>query len=195
MKRVGALALALALALAVLAVNLSVLTTPRAEIAPAPKQRAFGYAQKSGFSIEYFVGEWTTRNTEFGLDVQIDWTLWRDGRLAYLFTVNGVQSEGSSGTWIFEGPFMHEQWQRADGTTGTGRGRLEWLDDNAFRLTIEDNGHAQYRGLSRIYRRKGARSISQALPGELQICSNALRMRAVFIQQMCWQGIDQAVKP
>lgn len=108
----------------------------------------------------FFVGTWTTRNIEFGRDVEIEWTLWRDGTLAYRFAVDGLAFDGSTGTWHYDGALMHEQWNRPDGSIGSGRGSVELIDDDTIRLTIVDNGDPTYAGMSRVYRRKGPAQLS-----------------------------------
>ena len=112
-------------------------------------------AQRAELTHAWFVGAWETRTTEFGRDVRIIWTLWDDGRLAYDFVVDGVASRGSDGTWGYRDGIMREDWVRPDGSTGMGRGTVEKIDDNTLRLTIIDNGSAEYQGLSRIYKRLG----------------------------------------
>lgn len=124
-------------------------------------QGASGANQNAKLTHDYFVGEWTTRNLEFGQDVEIIWTLWRDGTLAYRFTVDGVASAGSPGTWHFDGKIMHEHWDRHDGSKGLGRGFVAWIDENTLRLTVVDNGDPRYQGLSRVYRRTPPPKISQ----------------------------------
>lgn len=102
---------------------------------------------------EFLVGVWETRNNELGRDVQVIWTARSDGSLDYDFVIDGVTSRGSTGTWEFNDGVLVENWQRNDGSTATGRASIEKIDDNTFRLTVIDNGHPEYRGLQRIYRR------------------------------------------
>ncbi|MFM9940522.1 MAG: hypothetical protein ACKVP7_13640 [Hyphomicrobiaceae bacterium] len=133
----------------------------RAETTRAP--HGSQTAQASQLTPDYFVGVWSTRNIEFGQDVEIIWTLWRDRRLAYQFIINGTAYDGSGGTWAFDGTMMHEYWNRADGSKGEGKGFVEWIDANTIRLTIEDNGDPKYKGLSRVYRRKSPPQTSMRL--------------------------------
>ncbi|CAN0433275.1 unnamed protein product, partial [Phaeothamnion confervicola] len=106
-------------------------------------------------SSAYLVGEWVSRNVEFGRDVEIFWTLWPEGRLHYRFIVDGVAIEGSRGTWTTDGTIVTENWLKPDGGTGVGRGRVERIDDDTLRLSIIDNGNANYQGMVRVYRRRG----------------------------------------
>jgi hypothetical protein len=117
-------------------------------------------AQSGGLTREFFLGSWRTENFEFGNNVEIIWSLFRDGRLAYEFNVNGIWSRGSDGTWVFEGDVMTEHWIREDGSRGLGRGKVEKIDDNTISLTILDNGHEPYRGMVRISRRIGPPQLS-----------------------------------
>ena len=131
--------------------------------ATGPQRLTQGAAQPQPagkLTHDFFVGAWTTRNVEFGRDVEIVWTLWRDGTLAYRFAVDGIPFEGSRGTWVYDGTLMHEQWDRPDGTVGAGRGSVEWIDNDTIRLTIVDNGDPTYRGMSRVYRRTGPAQLS-----------------------------------
>lgn len=123
-------------------------------------QEAIDLAQDHAVSSTYLVGEWVSRSTEFGREVEIFWTLWPDGKLHYRFIVDGVASEGSRGTWTIEGTIVTENWIRPNGETETGRGTIEWIDDNTLRLSIIDNGNADYQGMVRVYRRRGAPQIS-----------------------------------
>lgn len=107
------------------------------------------------FSRSDLIGVWETRNVEFGHVVEIVWTLYDDGRLAYDFVVDGRPQPGSGGTWDYRDGVVVERWPRPDGSTGTGRGALERLDIDTMRLTIIDNGIDVYRGLARVYRRRG----------------------------------------
>lgn len=108
----------------------------------------------------YMVGEWVTRNVEFGRDVEIGWTVRADGTLSYRFKVDGTSSEGSPGTWAIDNDVVTEHWQRPFGLTGTGTARIEAIDQNTMRLTIIDNGHPEYAGMVRIYRRLGGPQLS-----------------------------------
>lgn len=118
------------------------------------------FAQQSAITREFMFGEWSTRNIEFGQDVEILWTLWPDSRLAYRFIIDGMVVEGSRGTWEIEAPTVIERWVRPNGETGVGRGTIEKIDDNTLRLTIGENGDPNYRGVVRVYRRRGAPQIS-----------------------------------
>ena len=125
----------------------------------------------------FFVGAWETHNVEFSRTVRIVWTLWEDGRLLYHFGTgpDGALVPGSTGTWALSGDEMHERWNRADGTRDFGRGRVERIDDNTIRLTIIDNGHAEYKGLVRIYRRLGPPQLARLKPFVPPSASSARR--------------------
>jgi hypothetical protein len=125
--------------------------TPAGQIS-RPARIAEGKADKA-LEREFLVGVWETRNNELGRDVQVIWTARSDGSLDYDFVIDGVTSRGSTGTWDFRDGILVEKWHRNDGSTAIGRGSIEKLDDNTFRLTVIDNGHPEYRGLQRIYRR------------------------------------------
>ena len=129
---------------------------------PRPALSGPRLAQSVERPREFFVGEWSTRNVEFGRDVEIFWTLFADGRLAYRFVVDGVSSEGSRGTWTVEGNRLEERWIIADGRTETGTGMIEWIDDNTLRVTIVDNGNPDYERNVRIYRRRGPPQVSSS---------------------------------
>lgn len=121
-------------------------------------------AQAAVLAREYLIGSWETHNIEFGRDVRIVWTVRGDSSLDYDFVVDGVASRGSSGTWDFRDGMLIENWSRPDGTTGAGRASIERIDDNSFRLTIIDNGNADYRGLVRIYRRRSGPQTVELIP-------------------------------
>ncbi len=108
----------------------------------------------------YLIGTWETVNLELGQSVRIIWTLWGDGRLLYHFDTAGGLVRGSTGTWTLEGDVVREEWVRPDGTRGAGRGTVEKLDEDTIRLTIIDNGHPEYKGISRVYRRLGEPKLS-----------------------------------
>jgi hypothetical protein len=117
---------------------------------------------QSELTREFFVGAWEADVTEFGRRLRITWTLWENGRLAYHFQElpDGPIVRGSGGTWRLAGNEMHERWERPDGTSGAGRGTVERIDERTVRLTIVDNGHPEYTGLVRIYRRVGEPQLS-----------------------------------
>ena len=117
-------------------------------------------AQTTGVTREYLVGEWVTRNDEQGRDVEVYWTVRADGSLGYRFVIDGVASEGSSGTWALDGDRLTEHWNRAFGVIATGIATLERIDGNTMRLTIVDNGHPDYAGKVRVYRRRGGPQVS-----------------------------------
>jgi hypothetical protein len=123
-------------------------------ILAVPMQLAQG-ADRDGAALDraYFVGAWETQNREFGRDVQVIWTVRSDGSLKYDFVIDGAPSRGSTGTWDFNDGMLIENWDRADGSTGSGRASIEKIDDQTFRLTVIDNGAPEYRGLVRTYRR------------------------------------------
>lgn len=109
---------------------------------------------------DFFVGAWETINIEFGQRVRIIWTLWDDGRLLYHFDTPGGLVRGSTGSWRLDGNVMHEDWHQPDGSRGAGRGSVEKIDESTIRLTIIDNGHPEYTGITRIYRRLGPPQLS-----------------------------------
>lgn len=129
-----------------------------------PAQAGPRLVQSAERPREFFVGEWSTRNVEFGRDVEIYWTLFADGRLAYRFVIDGVASEGSRGTWSVQGNRLEERWIRAGGETETGAGAIEWIDDNTLHLTIIDNGNPDYERKVRVYRRRGPPQVSMFQP-------------------------------
>lgn len=129
--------------------------TRHSETLIEPRRRMAEPAPETRLSKEYFIGSWEFHGQEFGRDVRIIWNLWGDGRLAYDFIVDGVPLAGSTGNWNFRDGVMYEHWLRPDGTTGDGRGSVERIDQNTLRLIIIDNGSDNYRGMSRIYRRRG----------------------------------------
>lgn len=117
-------------------------------------------AQLPGITREYLPGEWVTRNEEQGRDVEVFWTVRADGTLGYRFVIDGIASLGNPGTWTLEGDTLTEVWQRPFGGTGRGIAKLERIDDNTMRLIIIDNGHPDYAGKIRIYRRRGGPQVS-----------------------------------
>lgn len=127
---------------------------PAAAIA-APRSPAHTvHADTRLLDRDYFVGVWESRNIEFDRDVEIIWTVRNNSTLDYDFIIDGTPYRGSSGTWDFRDGTLYESWLRPDGSTGNGQAAIERIDDNTFRLTVIDNGAAQYRGLVRIYKRR-----------------------------------------
>ena len=112
-------------------------------------------------SRDYMLGSWRAETLEFGHDIEIVWSLSGDGRLVYdLVRVDGVERQGSTGTWMLEDDVVTEHWVRPDGSTGVGRGRIEKIDEQSFWLTILDNGSPEYTGIRRLYRRIGPPQLS-----------------------------------
>ena len=103
---------------------------------------------------EYLVGTWETRVRELGQEVRIRFITTSDGRCSYRFDNGLGWVDGSTGTWaLADGDTLVESWEKP--VAGAGRGRIEVIDRETFRLTIIDNGHPAYKGLVRIYRRVG----------------------------------------
>lgn len=124
---------------------------------PGPQLRM---AQSPSITRDYLPGEWYTSNVERSQTVEIYWSVFRDGRLSYQFVINGASADGSKGTWTLDGDHLTEHWQRPFGLTGIGTAKVEAIDVNTMRLTIIDNGHPEYAGLVRIYRRVGGAQLS-----------------------------------
>lgn len=151
---------------------LAAILVPFASIAPRADDRhhrqledrqRLRVAQSPTVTSAYLVGEWYTRNFEQNRDLKIFWTVRGDGTLSYMFVTDGIAAEGSQGTWTLEGNRLTERWHRPAGLIGTGTATLERIDDNTMRLTIIDNGHPDYAGKIRVYRRRTGPQVSMLI--------------------------------
>ncbi len=93
------------------------------------------------------VGTWTCQTTEEENDCTILWKINRD-KTYETHVLCDENEQWGKGTWAFsQGIFL----QKTDGKTF--KASISWQNDNAFTLTILDNGVSEYEGIKRFYSR------------------------------------------
>lgn len=97
------------------------------------------------------VGVWQCVVTELGTESEITYTFVADGTSKSVFRTKGRPTETHYNNWQYSEGVLYERF--ANGVSG--KGRIEWLDDDNFEITIFDNGVPAYNGLKRRYRRIG----------------------------------------
>lgn len=95
------------------------------------------------------VGSWRANVTEQGGKYELTVTFNSDG--TYKFVSKDAQKRrfNESGTWQYTDGILYQVF--ANGASG--KGSIEWIDNNTFELTIIDNGVPAYNGIKRRYRR------------------------------------------
>jgi hypothetical protein len=109
-------------------------------------QRPSSLPPELGAPSELLVGTWRFTGLELGQRKDILWQLRPDGTETYI--VNGV-SQGA-GTWRYRDGYIYERYP--DGQQG--KGAIEILDRDRFRVKILDNGVPDETGLQRLYIRQ-----------------------------------------
>lgn len=94
------------------------------------------------------VGTWQTIETVNGRQVTITFHLRPDGSSTYIFTLDGI-AERQNGSWQFNNGILFETFSNG----ASGRGSINWINNDRFVLTIIDNGIPAYTGVKRVYKR------------------------------------------
>ena len=95
------------------------------------------------------VGVWRTDVSELGVKTEITYTFLADGSSKVFFRHGNGQTGKDHGTWQYSEGILYERFSNGV----SGKGTIEWIDDNTFEITIIDNGIPAYNGLKRRYRR------------------------------------------
>jgi TIR domain len=109
-------------------------------------QRPSSLPPELGAPSALLVGTWRFTGVELGQPRDIRWHLRPDGTETYI--VNGV-SQGT-GTWQYIGAHIYEWYPNGR----QGKGAIQILDRDRFRVTILDNGVPDEKGLQRLYIRQ-----------------------------------------
>ncbi|WP_438425424.1 hypothetical protein [Aquimarina macrocephali] len=97
------------------------------------------------------VGHWESNLTENGVEFTILLNLKSDGNSVYQFVDEHIkENDYDYGTWQYSNGVLYEKF--SDGVSG--KGRVKWISNDRFELTIIDNGTPSYTGLKRYYQRK-----------------------------------------
>ncbi|MGH9751409.1 MAG: hypothetical protein ACREA2_01375 [Blastocatellia bacterium] len=94
------------------------------------------------------MGTWQTVETMNGLQVTITVHARPDGSMTQLFAGPGG-TEQQDCSWRFSDGVLFVRY----GDGASGKGSIDWIDNNQFVLTIIDNGVPAYTGVKRRYRR------------------------------------------
>ena len=97
------------------------------------------------------VGVWRCNVTELGSETEITYTFAADGTSKAAFRNKRGQIGTDHGTWQYSDGVLYEKFPNGV----SGKGSIEWIDDDTFEITIIDNGVPAYNGLKRRYRRIG----------------------------------------
>ena len=95
------------------------------------------------------VGAWRANVTEQGDKYELTVTFNSDGTYKFVSKDAKRHTVSENGTWQYTDGILYQIF--ANGASG--KGSIEWLDNNTFELTIIDNGVPAYNGIKRRYRR------------------------------------------
>lgn len=95
------------------------------------------------------VGAWRSNVTEQGGKYELTVTFNSDG--TYKFVSKNAQRRAftEKGTWQYTDGILHQTFPNG----ASGKGSVEWINNDTFELTILDNGVPDYSGVKRRWRR------------------------------------------
>ena len=97
------------------------------------------------------VGVWRTNVFELGINEEITYTFFADGTSRAVFKDTKGRTGTDHGTWQYSDGILYEKFSNG----ASGKGSIEWIDNDTLVITIIDNGVPAYNGLKRRYRRIG----------------------------------------
>jgi hypothetical protein len=97
------------------------------------------------------VGVWRSNVTELGSETEITYTFVADGTSKAAFRNKRGPIGTDHGTWQYSDGVLYEKFPNGV----SGKGAIEWIDNDTFEITIIDNGVPAYNGIKRRYRRIG----------------------------------------
>jgi hypothetical protein len=95
------------------------------------------------------VGAWRANVTEQGGKYELTVTFNPDGTYKFVSKDAQRNSATDNGTWQYSDGILHQTFSNG----ASGKGSVQWVDNNTFELTIIDNGVPVYSGIKRRYRR------------------------------------------
>jgi hypothetical protein len=96
------------------------------------------------------VGAWRAKVSELGDQYEVTFTAHTDGTYQYSAkNAQGQTTAEDSGLWQYSEGILYQRFSNG----ASGKGSVEWIDDDTFELTILDNGVPAYSGLKRRYHR------------------------------------------
>jgi hypothetical protein len=97
------------------------------------------------------VGTWRTNVTEVGVKEEITYTFNANGTSDVVFKDSKGRTSEDHGTWQYSDGVLFERFSNGV----SGKGSIEWIDNDTMVITIIDNGVPAYSGLKRRYWRVG----------------------------------------
>jgi alpha-tubulin suppressor-like RCC1 family protein len=97
------------------------------------------------------VGVWRTNVSELGNNEEITYTFLADGTSSVAFKDTKGRTGTDHGTWQYSDGILYEKFSNG----ASGKGSIEWIDNDTVVITIIDNGVPAYSGVKRRYRRIG----------------------------------------
>jgi type II secretory pathway pseudopilin PulG len=97
------------------------------------------------------VGVWRTNVSELGVNEEITYTFRANGTSQAVFKDAKGRTATDHGTWQYSDGILYEKFSNGV----SGKGSIEWIDNDTLVITIIDNGVPAYNGLKRRYRRIG----------------------------------------
>jgi hypothetical protein len=112
---------------------------------------ASAHTQKTHFSNKTLVGTWITEVTEFGNSASIMWEMFADGTQQFWLFYGDGTYECKKGKWQYHNAIIYESSESCPSMSG----KIDFLDENHFNLTILHNCSERYEGqnIVRKYRR------------------------------------------
>jgi hypothetical protein len=97
------------------------------------------------------VGVWRTNVFELGVTEEITVTFLASGTSQYVIKDAKGRTGTDHGTWQYSDGILYEKFSNGV----SGKGSIEWIDNDTLVITIIDNGVPAYNGVKRRYRRIG----------------------------------------
>lgn len=100
-------------------------------------------------TAQQLVGAWQGKVSELGETFEVTFTAYADGTYQYLAKNMRGQTSKQYGNWQYSDGMLYQTFSNG----ASGKGSIEWIDNDTFELTIIDNGVPAYNGLKRRYHR------------------------------------------
>ncbi len=99
------------------------------------------------------VGSWQASVSEFGQQMEVSLNIKADGTCTYYIRAADGRTANQNGLWQYSNGIFYETFPSG----AIGKGSITWINNDAFIVTIIDNGVPAYSGLKRRYRRLNVR--------------------------------------
>jgi hypothetical protein len=102
-------------------------------------------------TAQQLVGVWRGKVSELGETIEVTFTAYADGTYKFFARNRRGQTSKQYGTWQYTNGILYQTFSNG----ASGKGSVDWIDNDTFELTIIDNGVPAYNGIKRRYHRAG----------------------------------------